>query len=207
MPGRFCHRWHIGSFSRLFAARKRFWYRCHSGGFCELTAQSAVDIGRSQAERFRNCKTNFHPPSFWKPFLVVTAQLHTENWGRNPYFLPTKRVLITLNLETITVWLSFSTVSVSLWCFCFCGVFQYHCEEESIKSSACLKFIVQIASFWLMTTASNVQCDPVLLVLRTRSVALTLNLRLVLPMLISNLALNFTKIPQKYRQPLFQFHL
>ena len=48
---------------------------------------------------------------------------------------------------------------------------------------------------------------PVLLVLRKRSVSPTLNLRFVLPMLISNIALNFTKITQKYRQPLFQFPL
>jgi hypothetical protein len=47
----------------------------------------------------------------------------------------------------------------------------------------------------------------VLLVLRKRSVARTLNLRFVLPMLISNIALNFTKITQKYQQPLFQFPL
>jgi len=56
-----------------------------------------------------------------------------------------------------------------------------------------------------MTTASNVQRDPVLLVLRKRSVLRTLNLRFVFPILISNIALNFTKITQKYRLPLFQF--
>jgi hypothetical protein len=47
----------------------------------------------------------------------------------------------------------------------------------------------------------------VLLVLRKQSVARTLNLRFVLPMLISNIALKFTKITQKYQQPLFQFPL
>jgi hypothetical protein len=54
-----------------------------------------------------------------------------------------------------------------------------------------------------MATASTVQPDPVLLVLKKRSVARTLNLRFVLPMLISNIALNFTKITQKYRQHFF----
>ena len=62
-----------------------------------------------------------------------------------------------------------------------------------------------MASFLLMTTASNVQRDPVLLVLRKRGVSRTLNLRFVLPMLISNIALNFKKLTQKYRQPLFHF--
>jgi len=47
----------------------------------------------------------------------------------------------------------------------------------------------------------------VLLVLRKQSVARTLNLTFVLPMLISNIALKFTKITQKYQQPLFQFPL
>ena len=48
---------------------------------------------------------------------------------------------------------------------------------------------------------------PVLLVLRKGSVLRTLNLRFVVPILISNIVLNFTKITQKYRLPLFQFPL
>jgi hypothetical protein len=73
------------------------------------------------------------------------------------------------------------------------------------QTSACIKFLVQISSFLLMATASNLQRDPVLLVLRKRAAARTLNLIFVWPMLISNIALNFTKNTQKYRQPLFQF--
>ena len=49
--------------------------------------------------------------------------------------------------------------------------------------------------------------QPVLFVLRKRSVARTLNLKFILSMLISNIALKFTKITQKYQQPLFHFPL
>ena len=99
------------------------------------------------------------------------------------------------------------TIFFNCFCITLMFLFLWSVSVALREGVAQIKRLAQIpcsdCDFFTYGYPSNVQCDPVLLVLRKRSVLRTLNLRFVLPMLISNIALNFTKITQKYRQHFF----